>query len=318
MFDIAVSQLTTPRWEFAEELASLAHHGFRAISLWRPKLSDTGLAATGRELRAVGVRASSLQWVGGFTGSDGRTFAESVADAAEAIGAAASLAAASSARPPVVIVHSGCRGGHTRSHAERLLCEAIETLSPLARTEGVVLAIKPFHSGGAAGCSFLTQLGAAVELVERCADPHVRIALDLWHFADSPEFDDLLPRLAAVTGIVQIADRHAAPTPVSDRLPAGGGELPLESRLNQLVEQGYVGDVEFDPVGEAVQELGYDGAYAETRRVADLWLDQMEASMPARLLRVEPAHLPHRGIQRRAAGAGGRRSQASTQVVSRG
>jgi hypothetical protein len=52
--------------------------------------------------------------------------------------------------------------------------------------------------------------------------------------------------------------------------------------------------------------------------VADLWLDQMEASMPARLLRVEPAHLPHRGIQRRAAGAGGRRSQASTQVVSRG
>jgi hypothetical protein len=35
-------------------------------------------------------------------------------------------------------------------------------------------------------------------------------------------------------------------------------------------------------------------------------------------LRIEPAHFQLRGLQRRAAGAGPRRSQASTQVVSRG
>jgi sugar phosphate isomerase/epimerase len=316
MFDVAVSQLTTPRWELVEELASLADHGFTAVSLWRPKLSDLGLSATARALAAAGVRASSLQWVGGFTGSDGRTFSESVADAAEAIADAAALAAATSARPPVVIVHSGCRGGHTRSHAERLLCEALETLVPRASAEGVVLAIKPFHAGGAAGCSFLTRLEAAVELAEQFADPSIRVALDLWHFADSPEFDELLPRLAGVTGIVQIADRDGVASPVSDRLPAGRGGLPLESRVSELFARGYLGDCEFDPVGEAVQELGYDWAYGETRRVADLWLDRMvEAALT---LRVEPAHVQLRGVQRRAAGAGVRRSQASTQVVSRG
>jgi sugar phosphate isomerase/epimerase len=316
MFDIAVSQLTTPRWGLAQELVSLADHGFTAVSLWRPKFSDEGLVATGRALAAAGVRASSLQWVGGFTGSDGRTFSESVADAAEAIADAAALAAATSARPPVVVVHSGCRGGHTRSHAERLLCEALETLVPIANAEGVVLAIKPFHTGGEGGSSFLQRLGAAVALVEQFADPAVRIALDLWHFADSPEFDELLPRLADATGIVQIADRNGAASPVADRLPAGLGGLPLESRISQLCERGYLGDCEFDPVGEAVQEFGYEWAHGETRRIADLWLNRMVEAALA--LRIEPAHFQIRGLQRRAAGAGPRRSQASTQVVSRG
>ena len=316
MFDVAVSQLTTPRWELARELASAAEHGFTAISLWRPKLSDQGLAATARALAAAGVRASSLQGVGGFTGSDGRTFSESVADTAEAIADAAALAAATSARPPVVVVHSGCRGGHTRSHAERLLCEALEALVPVASAEGVVLAIKPFHTAGAAGCSFLARLGDAVALVEQFADPAIRVALDLWHFADCPEFDELLPRLADVTGIVQIADRDAAASPVCDRLPAGRGGLPLESRMSQLCHSGYLGDCEFDPVGEAVQEFGYEWAYGETRRVADLWLDRMVEAALA--LRAEPAHDQRPGAQRRSAGAGARRSQASTQVVSRG
>ena len=33
-----------------------------------------------------------------------------------------------------VVVHSGCRGGHTRSHARRLLVQAMEPLAPIARS----------------------------------------------------------------------------------------------------------------------------------------------------------------------------------------
>lgn len=315
MFDVAVSQLTTPRWDLARELAAVADHGFTAISLWRPKLSDLGIAATAKALITAGIRVSSLQWVGGFTGGDGRTFAESVADASEAIVSAGSLAAAS--QPPVVVVHSGCRGGHTRSHAERLLVEALATLVPLARSEGVTLAIKPLHAAFADGCTFLTRLDATVGLVERFADPHVRMALDLWQFADGQELDELLPRVAAVTGLVHVADRARPVGPYSDRLPAGRGTLPLEACAIRLVECGYRGDFEFDPVGEVVQELGYDDTHAETRRVADQWLDRMQSALPARALRIEPPHLQQfQGIQRR--GVGARRSQASTQVVSRG
>ena len=321
MFDVAVSQLTTPRWDLAQELVAVVEHGLAAMSLWRPKLSDAGLEAVATAVAAAGVRVSSLQWVGGFTGSDGRTFSESVADAAEAIGSAAALGssvAAGFGRPPVVVVHSGCRGGHTRSHAVRLLVEALQTLAPLARAEGVVLALRPMHPQASAGCSFLTQLAESLELVERFADPHVRLAVDLWQCGDVPEFDSLAPRLAAAAALVHVADRRGPPVAQADRLPPGRGGLPLEACVSRLVDCGYAGDVEFDPVGEMVQELGYDAAFAEIRAVADGWGDRMAAASPARLRRVDPPHQQLRDVQRRGAGAGSRRSQASTQAVSRG
>ncbi|MEY3203712.1 MAG: hypothetical protein RLZZ21_43 [Planctomycetota bacterium] len=322
MFDVAVSQLTTLQWDLSQELPAVAEHGLAAISLWRPKLSDGGLEAVTAAVTASGVRVSSLQWAGGFTGSDGRTFAESVADAAEAISMAAVLGGGARsgfvARPPVVVVHSGCRAGHTRSHAVRLLVEALDMLVPLARAEGVVLALRPMHSLASAGCSFLTRLDESLELVERIADPHVRLAVDLWQFADAPDFDALAPRLAAAAALVHVADRVGPPVACADRLLPGRGELPLEACVSQMVDCGYDGDLEFDPVGEAVQELGYAAAFAEIRAVADTWIDRMAEAMPARLRRVDPPHHQLRDVQRRGAGAGSRRSQASTQVVSRG
>ena len=69
---------------------------------------------------------SNLLWAGGFTGSDGHTFRESVDDAAEAIRLAAALHARS------LVVYSGAPGGHTHNHARRLLVDALRQLLPLA------------------------------------------------------------------------------------------------------------------------------------------------------------------------------------------
>ena len=193
MFEIAISQMTTPRWELSLEVDRLAAHGFDAISVWRPKLSDLRAPAAAGLIAAAGLRVLSVQWAGGFTGGDGRSFDESVDDALEAIELAEVLSAS------VLVVHSGCRGGHTRSHARRLLAEAIELLAGPARQAGVTLAVKPMHPVASAGCSFVSRLGEAVELVEGFDDPAVRLALDLWHWADDPEIQHLLPRLAERT-----------------------------------------------------------------------------------------------------------------------
>lgn len=319
MFDVAVSQLTTPRWDLAQELAALAENGLAALSLWRPKLSDAGLDAVIAAVDSAGVRVSSLQSVGGFTGSDGRTFSESVADAAEAIAVAAALGGgAGRGRPPIVVVQSGCRAGHTRSHAVRLLVDALESLAPRARAEGVVMALLPVHERASAGCSFLTRLDEVLALVEGMADPHVRLALDLWQFADAPEFDALVSRLAPATALVRVADRCGPPTGDGDRLLPEQGNLPLAACVQAFLDRGFAGDFEFDPVGEAVQELGYAAAFSEIRRVAAAWRDDIAAATPARSCRVDQSHHQLRDVQRRGAGAGSRRSQASTQAVSRG
>jgi sugar phosphate isomerase/epimerase len=308
MFHVAISQLTTSRWDLPEEIASLAGHGFDCLSLWRAKLSDLGPAAAASLLADGGMRVSSLQWAGGFTGGDGRTFAESIEDAAEAIETAAVVGA------PVLVVHSGCRGGHTRAHARRLLVQALKMLAPIAGAAGVTLAVKPMHAAAASGCSFLTQTVDALELVEDAADPAIRLAVDLWQFGDDPELVRLLPRLAAVTAVVQLADRDGPPTAELERLPVGHGSLPLESLVLALVDHGYAGDFEFDPVGDTVAALGYEQVLAETRGVADAWA----AAVEERLLwsRATAAVWQTPRLQFRSAGS--RRSQASSQTVSRG
>lgn len=310
MFHAAASQLTAPRWELSEELPRLAARGFTALAIWRHKLSELKPSESRRLLGRFGVRVSSVQWAGGFTGSDGRTFDESVADAAEAIEWAAALGS------PVVVLHSGCRGGHTRSHARRLLVEAIEQLAPQAMRAGVQLAVKPLHRATAARCSFLTRLVDALELVDdlverREANACVGLAIDLWQFGDDPDLGSLLPLLIDRTAIVQVADRLGPPTPDHERLPAGRGTLPLEDIVAAFVDHGYSGDFEFDPVGEAVETAGYEAVLDEMAATAARW------SASLQLHGGHPNSQPRLPAYRlRAAGA--RRSQASSQMVSPG
>jgi sugar phosphate isomerase/epimerase len=301
MFRPAASQLTTPRRDFSEDVAPLSALGFEALAIWRHKLSDVGLDRARGLLAGAGLRASSIQWAGGFTGGDGRSFDESVADGEEAIEAAAVLGA------PVVVVHAGCRGGHTRSHARRLLAEALEQLAPHAVRAGVTLAVKPLHPAAAVGGSFLATLVDALEIVDELVESGptnacVGLAIDLWHFGDDPDLGALLPLLVDRTALVQVADRVGPLTPEQERLPVGRGSLPLVEITEAILECGYRGDFEFDPVGEAVEADGYDRVLGCLARTAAAW----SRSVPG-----EPAYRPR-------AGAGMRRSQASSQVVSPG
>ena len=301
-FQTAISQLTTSRWELPHEVDRLREHGFDRLSLWRPKLSDVGARGAAAILAGAGVRASSLQWAGGFTGGDGRSFCECVVGAA------------------VVVVHSGCRGGHTRAHARRLLVGALETLAPAARSAGITLALRPLHAAVADRCSFLARPAEALDVVEQIDDPAVRLAIDLWQFGDHPDLLALLPRLAASTAVVQVADRSGQPTADLERRPAGRGGLPLERVALSLLDAGFGGVFEFDAVGDEVATLGYDAVLAETRTLADGWQRAFADRQPSlRGAAASPAYASAWDDQRgQLRSAGSRRSHASSQTVSRG
>ncbi|MEO1993044.1 MAG: sugar phosphate isomerase/epimerase family protein, partial [Pirellulales bacterium] len=191
MFQIALSQMTTNRWELSKELPYYANHGFSSVALWRNKVSDFTREEIRQLFEEYSMHVSSVQWAGGFTGSDGRTFEESLADAKDAIHLAASL------KCPTVVLYSGSRGGHTLSHARRLLTDAIETLIPIANQENVQLALKPLHPHATSGCSFLTTLTDTLVLIDQVNEyslPNtpVGMSVDLWHFADDPHLLDNL------------------------------------------------------------------------------------------------------------------------------
>ena len=89
------------------------------------------------------------------------------------------------------------------------------------------------------------------------------------------------------------------------------GYTAAQRSVADLLAAGYAGPVEFDPVGELVELLGYDGVWRDTKGVADAWIDR-PAPGPARSSgRAGPDHF-------RAAAAGIRKSHASSHSGSAG
>ena len=90
MARLSINEMTTYRWSFEEDVVELQAAGIPAIGVWRQKVADVGEDRAVDLLAQSGLAVSNLLWAGGFTGSDGHTFAESLQDAADAIRLAAS------------------------------------------------------------------------------------------------------------------------------------------------------------------------------------------------------------------------------------
>ena len=153
---LSMNELTTYRWSFEDDVHRYVDVGIRSIGVWRQKLSDYGEEKGIELLQETGLSVSNLMWAGGFTGSDGRSFKDAMADAHDAIRLTAELQA------DCLIVFSGGRGGHTANHANRLLKDALRALLPVARELDVTLAIKPMDIGCARDWTFLTELSETV------------------------------------------------------------------------------------------------------------------------------------------------------------
>src|SRR5271163_3357150 len=107
MTRLSVNEMTTYRWSFEEDVTHYRAAGIGAIGVWRQKLADFGEERGADLLADSGLVVSNLLWAGGFTGSDGHSFRESLNDAADAVRLAGAL------RAKALIVYSGGRGGHT-------------------------------------------------------------------------------------------------------------------------------------------------------------------------------------------------------------
>lgn len=276
MIRASISEFSTYRSELPEEIAQLVRHGFDSIALWRTKLSDVGAAEARALLDTAGIRASSLLWGGGFTGGDGRSFRESLDDVREGIATAVEVGAG------VLVLHAGCRGGHTIGHARRLLAEAMRELAPAAAGEGVTLAIKPLHRSFSADSTFLGGLAETFDFVDSLDEPAVMLAVDLWQFADETGFSESLRRMLSRVAVVQAADRLGPPSPETERLPPGHGTLPLQRIVRELVRHGYRGDVEFDCVGEVVEAMGVERLLESLEASFSQWLGQPQVAATRR------------------------------------
>jgi sugar phosphate isomerase/epimerase len=259
MTRLSINQLTTYRWSFEEDVCHYAAAGIGAIGIWRRKISDYGEEKAFELLQEVGLEVSNLLWAGGFTGSDGRSYRESLHDGAAAIRLAGLL------NCRTLVVYSGGRGGHTRRHAWRLLTGALEALAPIAEEEAVDLAIEPMHPACAEEWTFLTSLNDALRVVNDLDHPNIKLAFDTYQLADEPQLVERIGRYVDRIGIVHLGDARSSFGSEQNRCPLGEGRIDLGSILTALVDSGYTGYLDVELMGADVEQQDYQRLIAQSK-----------------------------------------------------
>ena len=259
MSDLSMSELTTFRWSFEEDVAHFKKAGYKALGVWRQKLADYGEAKGVELLEESGLTCSNLLWCGGFTGSDGRGFRDGLDDARDAVQTAAAL------RAGCLIVYTGARGGHTRNHARRLLADALKELVPVAAEHNVVLALKPMHPEASGELTFLTDVADAVALADSFADPHLKLVFDTYHLGIAPNWEAKLRAVAPHLAMVHLADGLAPNDGEQSRTRLGQGTVPLKEILAALDDAGYDGYYDVELVGTDVDPTGYPDLLEHSR-----------------------------------------------------
>jgi sugar phosphate isomerase/epimerase len=262
----AISELTTFRWSFEEDITNYQSVGVHAIGIWRHKLTDFGEQRGAKLLAESGLTASSLQWAGGFTGSDGRSHTDSLADARLAIQTAAALGA------KCLIVHSGARGSHTHNHARRLFRQALEKLLPLAEERGVTIAVEPMNGDCGGEFTFLNCFDETLALISECDSTALGIVLDTYHWGHQPLLFERLPQLLPHLALVQLGDTRQPPSGEPNRCPLGEGIIPLRDIVHGLETAGYEGYYEVELMGEEFEAADYYDLLSRSRETFQDWM----------------------------------------------
>lgn len=251
MARLSMNEMTTYRWSFEEDVAHYQAVGIRAMGVWRQKLSDYGEEKGIELLDESGIAASSLLWAGGFTGSDGRSYRDSLEDAIEAVRLADAMSA------PCVVVYTGARAGHTQNHVRRLVRDALKEVCALAGELDVRLAIEPMHEGCAAEWTFLTTLDDTLELIDKVAHPALGLAFDTYHFGYQDDVLDRVEELAPRIAVVHLGDGKEPPHKEQNRSRLGEGIIRLPEIVAALARGGYDGDYEVELMGADIENSCY-------------------------------------------------------------
>ena len=231
----SISQLTTRRSTFEEDIEQLIEAGAPAMGVWRQKLDEYGEQQSVERLAAAELAVSSVSWVGGFTGAAGMHFCEALADAYSALFTAAAL------RAECVVVCPGSRGSYTERHERRLVVDTIREVAIAAEEFDLTLALQPMRKPFAHRWTSLCTLDGTLDMIDAVNRPNVGMALDTFHLGHDLKLVERIPEFADRVAIVQLSDAPAHPDSLYDRCLPGEGVLPLESIVGMLLNNDYRG-----------------------------------------------------------------------------
>ena len=230
----SLSQITTYRSSWEDDIQQIGKSSIPAIGLWKRKLIDVEKNLLIDRLLDSGLAVSSMSFIGGFTGSMGMTYAEAMDDAYETMFLAAAVQA------KCVVIAPGSRGRYSARHERKLVAYAIRELASMADELRLDLAVLPMRREASHSWSFLHTLDDAMGLLSQVDRPRAGLAFDGFHLLNDPANLEAVAAIADRIKHVQLSDQKVGSAGVVRCLP-GEGSLPLEPLVKTLVANDYRG-----------------------------------------------------------------------------
>lgn len=228
---ISVNQFMVPglalddlaRWCSANDVAG--------VGVLRSTVTDLGVAAVAKALRAAAVLPTSVCVAFGLISPDPREERALFGDAVRALEQATALGV------PLVVVTGGPRTGLTLSAARERVLDRLAELSACAHRIGGRILVEPLHPAMVEASVFttLSDTGSAVRGLD------VGLVLDVWHlWSDSRLVTDTRNRITGIE-IVHLSDWLSRPFDPDERGVPGEGLIDLVELTRGIRAAGFRG-----------------------------------------------------------------------------
>lgn len=253
----SVSEITTFRQTFEEDLATYREAGAQGIGVWEfkiegvedapAKLRDSGLAAT------TCIPGTLSIYPVPFPGPDDPE--ERTQELCAAIERFAAF------EPAVVLCLAGQPGETPEAEARRVIVDGLRRAAKVAGEHGIVLGLEPLHRELYGHWTTTTDVPQALDLIAEVDEPALRLLYDVYHLWDTDGILELTRRHAReLAPSVHISDRRAETRNDFDRALPGEGIIDLPAIFGALDEGGFEGwfDLEIFSDDGSFTDLDFD------------------------------------------------------------
>jgi sugar phosphate isomerase/epimerase len=238
---VSVSQITTLRSSFAEDVRDYSAAGLDGIGVWELKLAE------GRDAEALEVLdASGLQSAAAIPAVPSilpLPLLGGPEDPVERIDAfCRSLERLVPFKPSSVVCLTGSGLGREPDEARAVAVDGLAQIAHEAERLGLRIGLEPYQRSGGEEWTLVSSIPEAVELIRDAGDsPALGIQLDSWHLWNTPTlYDDIEREIGRFVG-VHIADYREPTRGWADRSLPGEGAADIPRILRALDAAGWDG-----------------------------------------------------------------------------
>ena len=238
---LSVSQISTLRASFGDDLRAYAAAGYDGIGVWELKLPDGRDAESLEAFEASGLASAAavpslpsilpLPLLGGPV------------DPAERVEAyCRSLERLAPFAPTGLVLLTGSGEGRDPDEARAIAVAGLRTIGAEAERLGVRIGLEPYQRKSGSQWTIISSIPEAVELIHDAGDPPaVGIQFDVWHLWNTPTlYDDIANEIERFTG-VHVCDVRTPTRGWADRTLPGDGGADVPRILAALDEAGWDG-----------------------------------------------------------------------------